>query len=212
MPDGTAAVPVVDVAPRNRCQMPAFIAPLLGFVLGIVFAWSALDEIASEPASVLGSRSLLVSALFGVLVFAPAAGYFAVFDPDWAFAYLINARHIPSAVVLGLVILDALVVPAGFLLAAPHARRRRLGPTLALAGVPSAVALIAMMLLSRRLGVAGSYEQFQGDFGTRSVAGTELGYALVWVDGVLALAISLTVRELRRLSVSARHAGQEGRR
>jgi len=192
--------------------MPAFIAPLLGFVLGIVFAWSALDEIASEPSSVLGSRSLIVTALFGALIFAPAAGYFAVFDTDWAFAYLVNARHVPSAVVLGLIILDAIAVPAGFLIAAPHARRRRLGPTLALAGVPSAIALVAMLALSRRLGVSGSYEQFHGDFGTRSVAGTELGYALVWVNGVLALAISLTVRELRRLSVAARRSGQEARR
>ena len=184
--------------------MPAFVAPLIGFLLGVAFAWAASDEIASDPTSVLGSRALVVSVLFGVLVFAPASGYFVAFDGDWAFAYLVNTQQMPSAVVLALVLVDASSVPAGFVFAAPHARRRRLGAVLALAAVPGGLAALCTLIFSRRLGVAATYSQFHGDFGTRSVTGTALGYALVWMNGILALAVSLTVRELRRMSAAIR--------
>jgi hypothetical protein len=184
--------------------MPAFLAPLVGFVLGIAFAWAAADEIASDPTSVLGSRALVVAALFSVLVFAPAAGYFVAFDGDWAFAYLVNTQKLPSAVVLALVLIDASSVPVGFVLAAPHARRRRIGPVLTLAAIPAAIALLCVLIFSRRLGVAATFSQFHGDFGTRSVAGTPLGYALVWMNGVLALAVALTLREMRRMSAMTR--------
>ncbi|MBI5537480.1 MAG: hypothetical protein HY898_32455 [Deltaproteobacteria bacterium] len=184
--------------------MPAFIAPLLGFVLGIAFAWAAADEIASDPTSVLGSRALVVAALFSVLVFAPAAGYFVAFDGDWAFAYLVNTQRLPSAVVLALVLVDASSVPIGFVLAAPHARRRRLAPVLTLAAIPVGIALLCTLIFSRRLGIAATWSQYHGDFGTRSVAGTPLGYALIWMDGVLALAVALTMRELRLMSAKVR--------
>lgn len=206
--DGTALGVVLGVLPvRDRWKMPVFVAPLLGFVLGIVFAWSAIGELTAEPGTVWGSRGLQISALFGLLVFAPVAGYFAAFDTDWAFAYLVSARSIPSAIVLSLVILDAVSVPLGFVIGAPHARRRRIGPTLVLAGVPVALVALAVLALSGRLGMAASYDQFHGDFGTRSIAGTALGYALVWMDGVLAVALALTVRELRKLSPGTSRAG-----
>jgi len=202
--DGTASGVVLGVLTvRDRWKMPVFVAPLLGFVLGIVFAWSAIGELTAEPGTVWGSRGLQISALFGLLVFAPVAGYFAAFDTDWAFAYLVSARRIPSAIVLALVLLDAVSVPVGFVVGAPHARRRRIGPTLVLAGVPVALVALAVLVLSGRLGMAASYDQFHGDFGTRSIAGTALGYALVWMNGVLAVALALTVRELRKLSPGA---------
>jgi hypothetical protein len=186
--------------------MPAFIAPLLGFILGIAFAWSSLEELAADPTSVLGSRCLVVSTLFSVLVFAPIAGYFVAFDGDWAFAYLLNTQRMPSAVVLALVLFDAASVPLGFVLAAPKARTRRLAALLPMAAIPGGIALFVMLLLARRLGVAASYAQFHGDFGTESVAGTALGYALVWMNGVLAIAVALTIRELRKLSSSPRRS------
>jgi hypothetical protein len=184
--------------------MPAFIAPLIGFVLGIAFAWNAADEIASDPTSVLGARSLVVATLFSVLVFAPAAGYFVAFDGDWAFGYLVNTQKIPSAVVLALVLVYASSVPIGFAAAASHARRRRLRAVLSLAAVPVGLTLLGMLVFSRRLGVSATYAQFHGDFGIQPVAGTPLGYALVWMDGALALAVALTLRELRKLSEATR--------
>ena len=184
--------------------MPAFVAPLLGFILGIAFAWSAADEIASDPTSVLGTRSLVIVSLFSVLVFAPATGYFIAFDGDWAFAYVFNTMRLPSAVVLAVVLINAISVPLGFVVAAPHARRRRLTQLLTIASVPTFIVMILLLLCARRLGTAASYAQFHGDFGTRSVAGTPLGYALVWMNGVLAAAVALTIRQLRKLSAAAR--------
>lgn len=186
--------------------MPAFVAPLLAFVLGLAFAWSASEELASDPTSVLGSRSLVVATLFSVLVFAPAAGYFVAFHGDWAFAFLVDTRRLPSAVILALVLIDAVMVPIGFVVGAPLARQRRLKKLLSVAAIPSFVALMLMLILSHRLGSSATYAQFHGDFGVRSVAGTPLGYALVWMNGVLATAVALTVRQLRKLSVAARPA------
>ena len=184
--------------------MPAMVAPLLAFVLGLAFAWSASEELASDPTSVVTTRSLLVSTLFAVLVFAPAAGYFLVFHGDWAFAYLADTRRLPSAVVLALALVDAALVPAGFVVGAPFARQRRLKRLLTIAAGPTFLALMLMLVFARRWGSSASYTQFQGDFGVQSVAGTPLGYALVWMNGVLAAAVALTVRHLRKLSLAVR--------
>lgn len=184
--------------------MPAIVAPLLAFVLGLAFAWSAAEELASDPTSILGTRSFLVSTLFSLLVFAPVAGYFLGFHGDWAFAYLADTRTLPSAVILALVLLDAALVPIGFIVGAPLARQRRLKQLLTIAAVPSFIALMLMLLFARRWGSAASYTQFHGDFGVRSVAGTPLGYALVWMNGVLAASVALTVRHLRKLAAAVR--------
>jgi len=184
--------------------MPALVAPLVAFILGIAFAWSAAQELASDPTSVLGSRGLLVATLFSFLVFAPAAGYFLAFHGDWAFAYLVDARRLPSAVLLALALIDAVLVPVGFVVAAPQARQHRLKKLLTIAGGPAFVALLLLLIFARRWGHAATYTQFQGDFGIRSIAGTPLGYALVWMNGVLAAAVALTVRHLRRLAAAAR--------
>lgn len=186
--------------------MPAFIAPLLGLVLGAAFAWASADELAADPTSVLGTRSLVLATLFSVLVFAPAAGYFVAFDGDWAFGYLLNTQRMPSAVVLAMVLIDAISVSVGFVVAATHARRRRLKRLLSLAAVPAGLALLLVLLFSRRLSTSATFAQFHGDFGTRSVAGTPLGYALVWMNGVLAVAVALTIRALRKLSADLRRA------
>ena len=184
--------------------MPAFVAPLLGIILGFAFAWSAADEIASDPTSVLGTRSLAIAALFSFLVFAPTAGYFVAFHGDWAFGYLVSAGRLPSAVILSLVLIDALSIPLGYVLAARNARRRRLPQLLSLAALPVGITLLLVLLFAHRLGVSATFAQFHGDFGTQSVAGTSLGYALVWMNAVLAVAVTLTIREIRRISAASR--------
>ncbi len=187
--------------------MPAFIAPLVGFILGIAFAWSAADEIAADPTSVLGTRSLVVTTLFSILVFAPIAGYFVAFHGDWSFAYVVNTSRLPSAIILTLAMVDAVSVPAGFLVATAQARRRRLPQILSLGAVPTVLSAIILLMLARRLGTSATYAQYHGDFGTQSIAGTSLGYALVWMNGVLAVAVTLTIREIRRLAAASRRLG-----
>ena len=66
--------------------MPVVAAPLFGFALGALFAWAGSEELA-RVGNATTSRSLVVAALFGMLVFAPACGYFQAFFPDWSYAY-----------------------------------------------------------------------------------------------------------------------------
>jgi ABC-type uncharacterized transport system permease subunit len=183
--------------------MPAPVAPLVGFVLGVAFGWADADALARSHASPIGSRSLVVVALFATLVLAPVGAYFLAFHADWSYAYFIDTRRIPSALDLALVLVDAASVPVGFVVAASRARARRLVPLLVLAAPPALVALIATLAMASRLSIQGSYAQFHGDFGTRAVAGSSLGYGLLWMDALIALGAAWTTRELRRTGPGA---------
>ena len=191
--------------------MPAFVAPLVGFALGALLAWlraaaprspvsvawgGAASSSTSRALAAADRRPLLLSSLFSLLVFTPVCAYFLVFAPDWSFAYLVDSRRIPSAVDLVLLALDAASVPAGFA-AVTHAEgRRSLRDLAVLIGAPLAVALLVVLVLSRRLAVDGTYRQLHGDFGVRPVAGGPLGYALLWMDGLLAAGLLLTARAM----------------
>ncbi|WP_433935099.1 hypothetical protein AB3662_10675 [Sorangium cellulosum] len=195
--------------------MPAFVAPLVGFALGALLAWFSAAAPhrpgalrAAEPRLSPGPRDrpLALVSLFAVLVFAPVCAYFLVFAPDWSFAYLVDTRRIPSAVDLLLLLLDAASVPAGF--AAAHrfassagGRPTAQGAVRALAvfgGAPIAIALVAVLALSRRLALDGTYRQVEGDFGVHPVAGGPLGYALLWMYTMLAAGFAVTVSALLR--------------
>jgi hypothetical protein len=180
--------------------MPAPLAPLIGFVLGVVFAWWGADELArSQNDSPIFSRSLVVVTLFAAFVFTPISGYFLAFETDWSFAYWVDSRDIPSALQLALVLLNLASVPLGFVVAATPARRRRLGTLLAFAAPPAVVVLACLLRAAARLGVHATFAQFHGDFGVRPIAGSSLGHALLWMDTVLAAGIAFTNRELRHL-------------
>jgi hypothetical protein len=178
--------------------MPAPTAPLIGFVLGVGFAWAAADELARRGGSSV-SRSLIVVTLFSLLVFAPVSAFFLAFAPDWAYAYIIDSQRLPSATDLGLVLFDAASVPLGFALSARWAGARQLGPLLRLAALPTLLVAVFMLLLAPRLAIHATYSQYQGDFGTRSLAGSPLGYALLWMSTVLLGAALWTARCLRRI-------------
>lgn len=179
--------------------MPAPVAPLVGFSLGVAFAWAAADELGRAGGYSI-SRSLVVVTLFSLLVFAPVSAYFLAFAPDWAYAYLVDSQRLPSAVDLGLVLVDAASVPAGFALAARLAGTHKLGQLVQLAAVPALLVAVFLLALLPRLTVHASYAQYHGDFGVRSVAGSPLGYALLWMSAVLLAAVLWTARALRRIS------------
>ena len=178
--------------------MPAPLGPLLGFVLGVVFAWAAADDLARTGSSIT-SRSLGLATCFGLLVFAPAAGFFLAFSPDWSYAYLVDSQRLPGAVDLGLVLVDAASVPVGFLAAARFASLRRFSTITRLALIPLALAALWLALTLPRLGVHATYAQYHGDFGTRPVSGSPLGYALLWMLSVLVAAVLWTLRSIRLL-------------
>ena len=179
--------------------VPAPLTPLLGFALGVACAWAAVGDL-GRSTSGLGGRALLVTMAYALLVFAPVAGYFVAFEPDWSFAYFVDSERLPAVVPIAVVLLAAASVPAGFLAAAADARAHRLGRVLRKAAVPAFLATTFLLATFSRLSVHANYAQFHGDFGTRGVAGGPLGYALIWMLGVLAAATAWTLRALQRMS------------
>jgi len=153
-----------------------------------------------RSASGLGGRALLVTTAYALLVFAPIAGYFVAFEPDWSFAYFVDSERLPAAVPMAVVLLAAASVPAGFLATIADARAHRLGRVLRLGAIPALLSAVLLLATFSRLSVHANYAQFHGDFGTRGVAGGPLGYALIWMLGVLAAATAWTLRALQRMS------------
>jgi hypothetical protein len=148
-----------------------------------------------------GARGALPLLAFGALVLGPACAYPLLFFPDWAFAYLFDARSLPSAVVLALLLADALAPAAGHLLARRALAREALGEdapahaaALALAIVPAGLAALVGVALAPRLATVGNFAMVRGDFGTEPLWRSPLGYALVWMTACIAAGAWLTAR------------------
>jgi hypothetical protein len=184
--------------------VPALLSPLVGFLLGVAFAWSAAAELGRAHSAELATRSVAVVALFSLLVFAPASAYFLAFAPDWSYAYMLDTHRLSGAADLIVVLLAVASVPLGFVLAAGSVREKKPGALLRLAAVPCLAAVTFLIVALPRLSVDATYAQYHGDFGVRSVAGSPLGYALLWMDSVLAGGALWTARALRRLGSGAR--------
>lgn len=182
--------------------MPAPIAPLLGFALGVVLAWLCRPD--PDPDAPLWDRPTLAVALYAALVYAPASAYFLLFAGDWSFAYLVDSRDVPSAISLLLVLFDAAALVFGFLLGRRALRRRSLAALGWLALAPAAVAATIVLVLHRRLGVDASYDQVESDFGLRPLPGSPLGYAILWMDALVVAGAVFTARALGALGLGAR--------
>lgn len=179
--------------------MPVAVAPLVGIALGALFAWAAIEELSRVGGSV-ASRSLVVAMLFGALVYAPACGYFEAFFPDWSYAYFLDTQKRPVALDLALVITDAISVPFGFALFARSAAARRTAALARGVAVPSSVAGLFLLAMLPRLRIFGTYAEFHGDFGTEPLTGSPVGYALIWMVGVVAASAAFTLHVLKQLS------------
>jgi hypothetical protein len=179
--------------------MPVAVAPLVGIALGVLFAWAGMEELARVGGGA-GSKALVVAALFGTFVFAPACGYFQAFFPDWSYAYWLDTQQRPIALDLALVVVDGVSVPLGLSLFAKSAASRRT-PALARGiAIPSFVAGLSLLAMLPRLRIFGTYAEFHGDFGTEPLTGSPVGYALIWMIGIVAGAVMWTLQVLRRLS------------
>jgi hypothetical protein len=177
--------------------MPALLGPLVGFTLGVALAWLSRGE--ADRDDDLGTRARArVVTLFGALVFAPACAYFLIFASDWARFYLVDSRAVPSALDLLLVVLDAAIVPVGFLAARRQGRRHAYRALGALGGVPSVAALALVLIFFPKLRIEGTFHQVRSDFGTEPVAGGRLGYAILWMNAMLVAGFWLTLRALAR--------------
>lgn len=182
--------------------MPLPLAPLIAFALGILLAWRARAE--TNPDEPLWNEHALAVALYALLVFAPVTAYFAAFATDWSFAYLVDGRHVPSALSLTLVLVAASAVVGGFFAGRRALERRAPNELVWLAGCPLALVLVAVAALRDRLSVDGTYDQFASDFGLKPLLTSRLGVALLWMDGILVAGTVITARML----ASGRQPGQ----
>jgi hypothetical protein len=179
--------------------MPVVAAPLFGFALGALFAWAASEEL-SRTGGAVTSRSLVVAASFGILVYAPAAAYFTAFFPDWSYAYFVDSEHRSIALDVALVMFTALSVPLGFTLLSGAAAARKSATLARVAAAACTVATVFLFTLLPRLRVIATFAQFHGDFGTEPLAGSPVGLALIWMTTVVAFSAAWTTRMLRRLA------------
>ncbi|MDC0747244.1 hypothetical protein [Polyangium mundeleinium] len=192
--------------------MPAPLAPLFGFALGVLLAWLArFEDSPDERGASSWDRPTLAVALYALLVYAPVSAYFAVFAADWSFAYLVDGRAIPSALQLLLVLLDAAAPVLGFLAGRRALARRSLAALAWLAALPLAAATIPLVALHARFGIDATYDQVQSDFGTRPLPGSPLGYAVLWMDVILVAGAVFTARTLSTIDASAELPARPGR-
>ena len=179
--------------------MPVVVAPLYGFALGVLFARAASEELARARGAI-GSRSILVAGLFGLLIWGPVGGYFIAFFPDWSYAYFFNAEHRPVALDMAAVLVVSASPVIGFAAFARLAASRRNEALTRGVAVPAIAATALVLLLLPRLKLYATHAQFHGDFGTEPLVGSPVGYALVWMAVVAATAAAWTLRLLRRFA------------
>jgi hypothetical protein len=179
--------------------MPAIVAPLYGFALGVLFARAASEELARTRGAV-GSRALPVTGLFGVLVYGPVCAYFIAFFPDWSYGYFVDAEHRPVVLDMAAVLLASLSPVIGFALFARSAGSRRGYLLTRGMAIPSVAATTFVLLLLPRLRLFATHAEFHGDFGTEPLVGSPVGYALVWMALVTTAAAAWTVQLLRRFT------------
>ncbi len=181
--------------------MPALLGPLIGFALGVVFAWISVSK-AGRDRLIVRHRGALLSGAYGLLIFAPVCGYFIAFAPDWSVAYWFDGAAMVTPWGLLWVLLDASSPALGFLLATrnEHAKASFM---IRLASGPVLLGLALFVVSYRRLGTYGTYRQFHGDFGVHHVSGTPLGHALMWMLPILALGTLWTLYCMRGLSRTA---------
>ena len=179
--------------------MPALVAPLFGFAFGVLFAWVVGGD-SARISRAARSKGLPASFAFGVLVFAPAAGYLLSFFPDWSYAYWVASEQLGSAPQLLLVLADAGAPAVGFLVATRFATSRQNVAVVRLAGVPALAGFGLLLAHAGRLRTFGTYAQYHGDFGLEPISGSPLGYAVLLTGLVVALGSAWTARYLAQVS------------
>jgi hypothetical protein len=161
---------------------------LLAFVLGGAISLACRVQLRLNPRPWYATRYFAAMIGFFSLVFLPAAAYRYFFHPDWSVMYLLDTSSTPGLFgLIGLLLLGASAIGA-FVLGNYCARAHRewlLLTTLALA--VAGIATIAAIGVER-IKLVGSFAQWQGSFGLRPLAATDLFLAVVVMGACAALA------------------------
>jgi hypothetical protein len=179
--------------------MAILVAPWLGLLLGLGFAWFSMESLSRSDRNPLASPALYLSSAFGLLILGPATAYFLANAPDWSFAYLVDSQRLPANVEMLALILTISSPSIGFVLSARAASRRE-NNVLLRGAVILATLLIAIIVgLHHRFATEANYAQFHGSFGTRSIAGGNLGLSLLWINALVAISAGWLFYQLKRL-------------
>jgi hypothetical protein len=144
------------------------------------------DELRRTSLPVTATRGFLISALCGLCLLGPLAGFFVGFYPDWAFAQLIVAERIPSAVSLIAIVSVCAVTPATFAWAASCIRRHALAEIIRVGILLLVLFLVCLAVLGHRILVTPMEGlEIQEEFISR----THLGVSLLWMDGCFVVGV-----------------------
>lgn len=177
--------------------MPLPLGIPVGLLLGLSLAWVARAELARSEVPLVLARPFLVTLGLGLLVFAPALGYFAALHGDWAYLYLVRSSRVPSAVDLLFVAIGAAMVPAGFAAATPSAIAKQGTRLMQASAAIVAVLLLACALTAGRLTVSASFAQYHGGFGAVPIGRSPLGRGVLLSWLALTVAYGWTIHTLR---------------
>ncbi len=178
--------------------MPMIALILLGFCQGLLFCWAAAEDLRQRETA-LQSEGSWILLLYCTLVQAACTGYLLTFHGDWALSYWLSASALPGGVGAALCLMSGAAPFLGWLVASPLAKQRRTGPMLYIAAGALSVVVVGVLLTLRRLLVVGSTVEFHNEFGIRSIAGSALGYSLLWMAAIVGTATLWTMGALKRL-------------
>lgn len=166
--------------------MPFTTLLLLSFAMGLAAALAGAHELRLSPRHALLTSSFFAFVAFVGLLLVPASIYFYVFHGDWFMLYLVDVRHVPSALALLGFVLEALLGVAGFSVGASLVRNQHAPWVSGGFGLSALLAVAVVPLCHDRLRVVGTYAQFRGGFGLTTYGGALL-------QGTLAMGLLLVV-------------------
>ena len=176
--------------------MPAIQLNLIGFALGVWCAWAARDQLRQAERPWHTPAGFVVWA-FAALLFAPACSLLCLSQADWSLGYLISTQRLPNAWPVLMMLNYLVVVPLGFAVCAPRVSENNAILVTRLALVPLGVGTVLLLICLQPLSVVGTTQQYRGEYGMTPVAGSSLGYSVLWFSLVLAASFAWTLWLLR---------------
>ena len=179
--------------------MPTLIC--LAFATGVAAALAGRGELRLSPRHAFLTSAFGAYLIFASLVLVPASVYFYVFHGDWFLLYLFDVQRIPSAIAMVGFIVEVGIGALGFSAGAAMLRSQRETA----AGVTIAAAVIAAgvgpVVLRQRLAVAGTFAQFEGQFGLTPLSDSPLFAGGVAMSLLILMGFTFLVVRLNYASV-----------
>ena len=171
----------------------------LPFLLPAVVFFGLCHALMAEGALGRGGerRLLIASSLFGAVIVLPVEAYLLHDYADWAYLYTLRPSRIPSAIDLLFLLAATALVPASAALGARWLARDARHLVLRLALASFVVSAAGGISCWRRLTHYGTYAQYKGGYGLRTLTESSLGPSLLLALAVFAAGLVVSTRALR---------------